>query len=215
MTPQVDTSRAERLARADHAHLWHPFTPMRQWRQEPPLIIQRAEGFELIDVEGERYIDGHGSLWCNVHGHRIPELDDALRAQADQVAHSTMLGAATVPAIEFASRLVEAANGWAPTIDSAPLAKVFYSDAGATATELAFKMAVGRHYHRGEPQRDTFVAMEGAYHGDTVGAMSVGYSEAFHKPFRRLTFACEWTPAPDPRCGSKSAADGEWPSWDP
>lgn len=207
-------AKTQRLTDLDFAHVWHPFTPMRQWRESRPLIIERGEGFELIDTDGNRYIDGFSSLWCNVHGHRVPEIDRAVKEQVDRLAHATMLGYATVPAIEFAARLVERIARTSAA-GSPKLNKVFYSDAGATATELAFKMAIGHHFHRGETQRDTFVALSGAYHGDTTGAMSVGYSEPFHTPFRKLTFQCAWTPAPNVAlCDSPTDDSADWPSWD-
>lgn len=173
----------------DHAHVWHPFTPMRQWREGEPLIIEAGEGDFLIDTQGRRYLDGVSSLWCNVHGHRVPELDEAIRGQLDRVAHTTMLGLANVPATQLAARLAAIAPGG--------LEKVFYTDAGATATEVAFKMAVGYWHHRGEPDRTTFIAVEGAYHGDTMGAVSVGYSETFHKAYKKLVFHTEWVESPD------------------
>jgi len=187
----------DRLARTDHAHVWHPFTPMRQWRQMDPLIIEAGEAEWLIDAQGKRYIDGVSSLWCNIHGHRVKEIDDAIRSQLDRIAHTTMLGLANVPATELAAKLVELAPG--------KLNKVFYSDAGATATEVAFKMAVGYWYHQGQPDRTTFIALEGAYHGDTVGAMSIGYSDVFHRPFKSLTFATEFV-APATAPANRDAA---------
>ena len=96
---------AERLKAIDHAHVWHPFTPMRQWREREPVIIERGEGEFLFDTRGNRYIDGVSSLWCNVHGHRVPAIDAAIRAQLDQVAHTTLLGLASPPSIELAARL--------------------------------------------------------------------------------------------------------------
>jgi adenosylmethionine-8-amino-7-oxononanoate aminotransferase len=203
-----------RLRALDAAHVWHPFTPMRQWREAEPIIIDRAEGFELIDVRGGRFVDGHSSLWCNVHGHRVPEIDRAVRDQLERVAHSTLLGAANTPSIEFAARLVRAC---AQSLgdDPARLSKVFYSDSGATATEAAFKMAIGHHFHSGRPERNVFVGVSGAYHGDTVGAMSVGYSESMHAPFRRMLFDCQWAPAPDvARQDHPTGGAREWPSWD-
>lgn len=209
-------SHTERLTRLDFEHLWHPFTPMRQWRQSTPCIIERGEGFELIDTEGRRYIDGFSSLWCNVHGHRVPEIDNAVRAQLDRVAHATMLGHATEPAIEFAARLIGATDRAFGQRHGAPdagrLNKVFYSDAGATAVEVALKMAIGRHHHRGQARRDTFVGVSGAYHGDTVGAMSIGFSPVFHDPFRAMTFRCAWAPAPDARLARGGSR--EWPAYD-
>ena len=180
---------AQRLIDLDHAHLWHPFTPMRQWRQQRPLVIESGEGEFLIDIAGRRYIDGVSSLWCNVHGHRVPQIDAAVRAQLDKVAHSTLLGLSNVPAIELAAKLCQIAPG--------NLRKAFFSDAGATATEVAFKMAIGYWYHTGQPRRQVFIALEGAYHGDTIGAMSVGYSDIFHRPYRELTFRTEFVPPSD------------------
>ena len=203
----------EQLAAIDHAHLWHPFTPMRQWREQGPIIIERAEGFVLIDTNGKQYIDGYSSLWCNVHGHRVDVIDEAIRDQLDRVAHATMLGSSTVPAIRLAERLVKLVNRpGARTV----LNKVFYSDAGATATELAFKMAAGFHHHNGRTDRDTFVGVRGAYHGDTTGAMSVGYDERMHKPFGSMLFRNAWAMAPDV-CSVDEPSAGhqrEWPSWD-
>jgi adenosylmethionine-8-amino-7-oxononanoate aminotransferase len=184
----MSQDRNQRLVALDHAHVWHPFTPMRQWRESDPIIIEAGDGDELIDTRGNRYIDGVSSLWCNVHGHRVPAVDEAIKAQLDRIAHSTMLGLANVPATELAARLCAIAPG--------ELNKVFYSDAGATATEVAFKMAMGYWYHTGKPQRDTFVALEGAYHGDTTGAMSIGYSDVFHRPFKSMVFRTEFVSPP-------------------
>ncbi|MBI1374292.1 MAG: aminotransferase class III-fold pyridoxal phosphate-dependent enzyme [Phycisphaera sp.] len=199
----MDASERQRLIDLDRAHVWHPFTPMQQWREHDPLIIESAEGDHLIDADGNRYIDGVSSLWCNVHGHRVPEIDAAIRTQLDKVAHTTMLGLCNVPATELAAKLAKLAPG--------ALNKVFYSDAGATATEVAFKMAVGYWHHTGQPQRHVFLAMSGAYHGDTVGAMSIGYSDVFHKPFKPLTFRTEFFAAPDtyhrPTDGPDSSGD--------
>lgn len=185
----MDSKTIKQLVRADHAHVWHPFTPMRQWRQAEPIVIEAGDGDCLIDARGKRYIDGVSSLWCNVHGHRHPHLDQALRDQIDRIAHSTMLGLTNVPATRLAERLAAVTPG--------DLQHVFYSDAGATATEVAFKMAIGHWYHQGQPQRDTFVALEGAYHGDTTGAMSIGYSDLFHRPFKPMVFHTEFVAAPD------------------
>jgi adenosylmethionine-8-amino-7-oxononanoate aminotransferase len=170
------------LARWDHAHLWHPFTQMQEWLAEEPLIIASGEGAYLIDVSGTRYLDGVSSLWCNVHGHRHPELDRALREQAEQIAHSTLLGLASVPSIILAKRLA----------DMAPrgLTRVFFSDAGATAVEIALKLALQYWQLRGETKRTRFAALTESYHGDTLGAVSVGYSETFHRFFKSALFPC-------------------------
>ena len=170
----------QQLVEWDHAYLWHPFTQMRDWLDEEPLLIESGEGNYLVDVDGRRYLDGVSSLWCNVHGHRHPDLDTALREQAERIAHSTLLGLASAPSIELARQL----------IDVAPpgLTRVFYSDAGATAVEIALKLAFQCWQLRGETQRTKFVSLTEAYHGDTIGAMSVGYSEAFHRWYRPLLF---------------------------
>jgi adenosylmethionine-8-amino-7-oxononanoate aminotransferase len=160
----------------DRRYLWHPFTQMQEWLSEEPIIIERGEGNYLIDTEGRRYLDGVSSLWCNVHGHRKRELDEALRAQCDRIAHSTMLGLANVPATLLAKRLVE--------LTPASLTRVFYSDAGATAVEIALKLALQYWQLRGDSQRTRFLSLTEAYHGDTLGAVGVGYSEAFHRYFR-------------------------------
>jgi adenosylmethionine---8-amino-7-oxononanoate aminotransferase len=167
------------LDSADRAHLWHPFTQQRGWVQEPPLVIERAEGSELIDVEGRRYIDGVSSLWCNVHGHRHPRIDAAVRSQLERVAHSTMLGLSHSPGIELAQRLAE--------IAPAGLTRVFYSDSGSTAAEIALKMAFQYWRQRGE-RRTRFVALQNAYHGDTIGSVSVGGIDLFHSLYRPLLF---------------------------
>jgi adenosylmethionine-8-amino-7-oxononanoate aminotransferase len=167
------------LVAVDRAHLWHPFTQQRGWAEENPVIVERAEGTDLIDVHGRRYIDGVSSLWCNVHGHAHPRIDAAVRGQLDSVSHSTMLGLSHRPAIELARRLVE--------IAPPGLTRVFYSDSGSTATEIALKMAFQYWRQRGE-QRDRFVALGMAYHGDTVGSVSVGGIALFHSMYHPLLF---------------------------
>jgi len=175
-------AKAEQLEQWDRDHLWHPFTPMQAYAAEKPVIIERAHGCMLVDVEGREYIDGVSSLWCNVHGHRVPELDRAVREQLERVAHSTLLGIANVPAIQLARRLVELAP--------AGLTRVFFSDDGATAVEVALKMAFQywRQCTRPQPQRTQFLALEGAYHGDTLGDVSIGDLGRFHHLFKPLLF---------------------------
>ena len=173
---------AEQIKKWDKENLWHPFTQMQEWMASDPLVIERAEGNYLFDLEGTKYFDGVSSLWCNVHGHGRREIVDAIRAQLDLVVHSTMLGLSNVPATVLAKRI----------IDIAPkgLTRVFYSDAGATAVEIALKMAFEYWPLRGDTERTKFVSLSGSYHGDTIGAMSVGYSEAFHSRYRPLLFDC-------------------------
>jgi adenosylmethionine-8-amino-7-oxononanoate aminotransferase len=168
------------LAAADRAHLWHPFTQQQGWIEEEPLIVDRAEGTDLIDVHGRRYIDGVSSLWCNVHGHAHPRIDGAVRDQLDRVAHSTMLGLSHRPGIELAQRLVELAPPG--------LTRVFYSDSGSTATEIALKMAFQFWQQRDERRRTKFVSLRMAYHGDTIGSVSVGGIDLFHSLYRPLLF---------------------------
>jgi len=195
------TRTTQNLAALDHAHIWHPFTPMKQWREQTPLIIERGEAEYLIDTDGNRYIDGVSSLWCNVHGHCVPAIDKAVKDQLDKIAHTTLLGMASPPSIELAARLVQLTElhlGENSGDETAKrLNKVFYSDAGATALEVAFKMAVGYWYHHGRPEKKNFIGLSGAYHGDTVGAMSVGFSDLFHRPFESMVFQVHWTPTPD------------------
>ena len=179
MNPSLNTADYKQW---DHAYLWHPFTQMREWLAEDPLVIERAEGNYLFDSDGNRYFDGVSSLWCNVHGHGRPEIVEAIRHQLDAVAHSTLLGLTHGPAAALAEKLIAAAPSG--------LQRVFYSDSGATAVEIALKMAFEYWPLRGETGRELFVSLAEAYHGDTLGAMSVGYSEAFHHRYRRLLFPC-------------------------
>ncbi len=181
----------QNAARLDHDHLWHPFTQQRDWVEEQPLLIEGAEGCELIDTEGRRYLDGTSSLWCNVHGHRHPAIDQAVRDQLDRVAHSTMLGLSHRGAAELAAQLV----GIAPS----GLSRVFYSDSGSTAVEVALKMAFQYWQHRGgqHVRKTSFVCLEGAYHGDTIGSVSVGGMELFHSTFGPLLFEAHRAPAGD------------------
>ena len=178
------------LVAADLRHLWHPFTQQQGWGEdEPALVIERAEGTNLYDTDGRAYIDGVSSLWCNVHGHRHPAIDGAIRAQLDQVAHSTMLGLSHRPAIELAEKLIAVAPPG--------LTRVFYSDSGSTAVEIALKMAYQWWAQRGEPQRTGFVCLHDAYHGDTLGAVSVGGIDLFHSLYRPLLFDTWPTPVGD------------------
>jgi adenosylmethionine---8-amino-7-oxononanoate aminotransferase len=170
----------EELKRLDHTYLWHPFTQMREWMSEEPCIISEGDGHYLIDVQGRKYLDGVSSLWCNVHGHRKKELDEAVKAQLDRLAHSTFLGLSHPPGIQLAEKLIE--------IAPKGMQRVFYSDSGATAVEIALKMAVQYWQLKGEAKRTRVASLAESYHGDTVGAMSVGYSEIFHRFHLPLLF---------------------------
>jgi adenosylmethionine-8-amino-7-oxononanoate aminotransferase len=181
--------RTEALRATDHANVWHPFTPMSVWLGDDAPIIERAEGSFLIDTEGNRYIDGVASLWVNVHGHSHPRIVDAIVAQAQALQHSTFLGLAHPPGIELARRLVDLAPGH--------LSRVFFSENGAAAVEVALKMAFSYWRNKGE-NRTRFVSVENGYHGDTIGAVSVGAIERFHEAYRPLLF--ETTQIPSPYC---------------
>ena len=180
----------DRLRQLDNDHVWHPFTAMSAYRDEDAPIIVDAEGFFLVDSTGRRYLDGHSSLWCNIHGHRVPAIDAAIRAQLDRVAHTTLLGLSNQPAIELAAELVRRAP--------AGLNKVFYADCGAAGVEVALKLAF--QYHRqkaaGPEERNLFACMGRAYHGDTVGTISLGGIDRFHSLFGSLMFPALRIPTP-------------------
>jgi adenosylmethionine---8-amino-7-oxononanoate aminotransferase len=178
----------DRLAALDRAHVWHPFTQMKGWLASEPLVIERGEGFELVDVQGRRYLDGVSSLWVTVHGHQVPEIDAAVAEQLGRIAHSTLLGLANVPSIELAAELVHLAP---PGLD-----KVFYSEAGACAVEVALKMAFSFWQHQGVRSKTTFLSLDNAYHGDTLGAVSVGGIDLFHGAYRPLLFPTLRAPSP-------------------
>lgn len=183
--------QSEELRSIDNQHVWHPFTQMRAHREEHVPIIESGDGFFLTDVDGHTYLDGVSSLWCNVHGHCVPEIDQAIREQLDKVAHSTLLGLASVPSIELANELVSRAP--------AGLTKVFYSDSGSTAVEIALKMAFQYHAQKPSPDeqpRDLFACMQHAYHGDTIGSVSVGGIGIFHQIFGKLLFDSVQIPCP-------------------
>jgi adenosylmethionine-8-amino-7-oxononanoate aminotransferase len=179
----------EQLRQWDRKLVWHPFTQMAEYE---PLILERAGGATLVDIDGNEYLDGVSSLWCNVHGHRHPRLDAAVREQLDRVAHVTALGASNPTTIKLARRLVDLA----PT----GLGRVFFSDDGATAVEVAVKMAFQYWRQREDPRprKTCYVALGEAYHGDTLGSVSIGGVERFHAMFEPLLFECLRVPAPDP-----------------
>jgi adenosylmethionine---8-amino-7-oxononanoate aminotransferase len=170
----------ETLKGLDHSYLWHPFTQMKEWMDEEPCIIDRGEGHYLVDVQDRKYLDGVSSLWCNVHGHRKKELDEAVKAQLERIAHSTFLGLSHAPGIELAANLI--------AIAPKGLRRVFYSDSGATAVEIALKLAVQYWQLRGQTKRTRVASLAESYHGDTVGSMSMGYSETFHRFHKSLLF---------------------------
>jgi len=181
------------LAQWDKDYVWHPFTQMQMWNTSEPVIIERGEGCYLIDVTGQRYLDGVSSLWVTVHGHGHPVLTEAIKAQADKIAHSTLLGLANVPSIELAKKLVE--------LTPEGLNKVFYSDSGATSVEIALKIAFQYWQQAGDAKgraKKKFLSLGEAYHGDTIGAVSVGGMDLFHGLYRSLLF--EGFTVPPPYC---------------
>src|SRR3989338_820369 len=190
----MNSKRNKKLEKLDKKHLWHPFTQMREWERETPLIIERSEGIYLIDIYGRKYLDGVSSLWVNVHGHKKKEIDNAIKAQLDKISHSTLLGLGNVPSIELAEELIK--------IVPKGLTKVFYSDNGSTAVEIALKMAYqyweqqsGVSSQESEVKKIKFISFTGAYHGDTFGSMSVGEIDVFvekHKPLLFATYKADY-----------------------
>ena len=178
------------LERDDKRYIWHPFTQMQEYERETPLVVREGRGCWLVDIHGKPYLDGVSSLWCNIHGHRRREIDEAIKRQLGRIAHSTLLGISNEPAIRLAKELVR--------IAPAGLTKVFYSDNGSTAVEVALKMAFQYWRHRGREfrKKTRFVALRNGYHGDTIGAMSVGGIELFHGVFRPLLFRAFLAPSP-------------------
>jgi adenosylmethionine-8-amino-7-oxononanoate aminotransferase len=194
-------SRPDPWEARDLRHVWHPFTQYEEWSSQPMIVIERGEGVHLVDTEGRRYLDGVSSLWCNVHGHRHPRIDAAIRDQLDRIAHTTLLGLASTPSIQLAERLA-ALTG---------LPRVFYSDSGSTAVEVALKMAFQAQQQRGQTRRTRFAALAEAYHGDTLGSVSVGGIDLFHSIYRPLLFGAvripiPTTPADEPACLAQAEA---------
>ena len=163
---------------------------MSEWLQDEPLVIEKADENYLIDTNGERYLDGISSLWVNIHGHRKEAIDNAIRSQLEKVAHSTLLGLAGVPSIELAARLVQ--------ITPAGLDRVFYSDSGSTAVEVALKIAFQYWRNKGHEKKTAFVTLSEAYHGDTIGSVSLGGIDLFHSIFHPLLFNTLSIPTPFP-----------------
>ncbi|MGG4451587.1 adenosylmethionine--8-amino-7-oxononanoate transaminase [Brevibacillus porteri] len=187
------------LSAKNKQYVWHPFTQMKDYVAQEPLIIARGEGIKLFDVNGKAYYDGFSSVWLNVHGHNVPELNQAITEQLDQIAHSTLLGMANVPSILLAEKLINLAPKG--------LSKVFYSDNGATAVEISLKMAFQYWQNRGQTGKHSFITMNNAYHGDTIGATSVGAIPLYHQVYKPLLFSPHVIPYPYPyRQGGEEAA---------
>jgi adenosylmethionine-8-amino-7-oxononanoate aminotransferase len=168
------------LIEKDKKYIWHPFTQMKSWLNEDPLIIEHGDKNMLYDMEGRGYIDAYASLWCNVHGHNIEYINNAIKEQVDSISHSTTLGASNIPSILLAEKLIE--------ISPEGLTKVFYSDSGATSVEIALKMAYQYWMHKEGKPREYFIKFDNAYHGDTIGSVSLGGVDLFHSIFKGLLF---------------------------
>ncbi len=186
------------LEDSDKRYIWHPFTQMKEWANETPVIISEGRGSHLVGVDGRTYIDGVSSLWVNIHGHRKKEIDEAIKDQIDKISHSTLLGLGNVPAIRLAEKLVRliqrSAIGGQQSAKTP--AKVFYSDNGSTSVEVALKMAFQYWKQKGVAGRDRFLSLNNAYHGDTLGAVSVGGIDIFHSAFGPLLFNTFKAPSP-------------------
>ena len=177
-----------RYAHWDKRFLWHPFTQQYEWEKTAPIIVASGKGPYFRAIDGKRYLDGVSSLWVNLHGHRHPALDKAVISQLKKISHSTFLGLSHVPAIELARDLARRAPKG--------LRRSFYSDNGATAVEAALKMAFQYWIETERKTRPEFLAVEGSYHGDTLGAVSVGGVGAFHSKFKPLLFKTNFAMAP-------------------
>jgi adenosylmethionine-8-amino-7-oxononanoate aminotransferase len=202
------------LAQLDHAHVWHPFTQMRDWLRREPIVIASGHGAVLRDVHGREYLDANSSIWTNLHGHNHPKLNAALKLQLGKIAHSSALGFANEPASLLAEKLVNLANAEcgmrnaessrAPSsttphsaLRTPHFAKVFFSDDGSTAMEVALKLAYEfTRRTRGPKTKPRFLSLAGAYHGDTVGAVSLGHVDLFHKAYGGLLFKTDQVMSP-------------------
>ncbi len=191
-----------KFARLDHKYVWHPFTQMRDWLRREPIVIVSGRGARLRDVNGREYLDANSSIWTNLHGHAHPKINAAIRRQLGKIAHSSALGLTNEPASLLAERLVKAANPRSlfrnpqSAIRNPQLAKVFFSDDGSTALEVALKLAYVFAQRSGRSRHPKFLSLEGAYHGDTVGAVGLGHIDLFHKAYSGLLFKTDRVMAP-------------------
>jgi adenosylmethionine-8-amino-7-oxononanoate aminotransferase len=191
------------LAQIDQRYVWHPFTQMRDWARRKPIVIVGGEGALLRDDQGHEYLDGNSSIWTNLHGHKHPKINAAIQAQLGKIAHSSALGLANEPAALLAQKLIESArlpastSGLRSSATANPrLTKVFFSDDGSTAMEVALKLAYEFTRRTGRSKRPRFLSLNGAYHGDTVGAVSLGHIDLFHKAYSDLLFKTDKVMAP-------------------
>ncbi len=199
-TPRINTqqafagisfgrNRVKRYVDWDKKYLWHPFTQMQDWLSEDPLVIDRAKGQYLIDTQGNQYLDGTSSLWVNIHGHNQKSINQAVKDQVNRLSHSTLLGLSNTSAIQLAKKLVE--------VTPKGLVKVFYSDNGSTSVEIAIKMAYQYWQNTGKKKKRNIMHLSNSYHGDTLGSVSVGGIDLFHKVYRNLIFKTIQVDFPD------------------
>src|SRR5437868_6783744 len=201
------------LAKLDHRYVWHPFTQMRDWLKREPIVITEGHGAVLRDARGCEYLDANSSIWTNLHGHNHPKINAAIQRQLKKIAHSFALGFANEPASLLAEKLVAAANpSWnriqgtghpeasvtklAPRKADHYLSKVFFSDDGSTAMEVALKLAYEYSRRTGRSKKPKFLSLSRAYHGDTVGAVALGHIDLFHKAYSGLLFKTDQVMAP-------------------
>jgi adenosylmethionine-8-amino-7-oxononanoate aminotransferase len=191
------------LAKLDHRFVWHPFTQMRDWLQQEPIVIVEGDGAVLRDAHGKEYLDANASIWTNLHGHRHPRLNAAIQRQLNRISHSSALGLANEPASLLAAELVRVANPTSPkaagsvSAKGSGLSKVFFSDDGSTAMEVALKLSYQyTRRTRGTRSEPRFLCLDGAYHGDTIGAVSLGHIDLFHKAYSGLLFKSDRLKSP-------------------
>jgi adenosylmethionine-8-amino-7-oxononanoate aminotransferase len=194
------------LAKLDQQFVWHPFTQMRDWLRREPIVIVEGKGAVLLDIKGRKYLDANSSIWTNLHGHRHPKINAAIRRQLKKIAHSSALGYANEPASLLAARLIETANSTCAGLEKATrkssianrkLEKVFFSDDGSTALEVALKLAYEfTRRARGAKSKPRFLSLDGAYHGDTVGAVSLGHIDLFHRAYGGMLFKTDKVMSP-------------------
>src|SRR3972149_4209676 len=198
----LEKKEIKRLEEWDKKYIWHPFTQMKESVSESNLIIEKGKRSYMYDIHGKRYLDGVSSLWVPVHGHRKREIDNAIKKQVGKVAHSTLLGLSNVPAVELAKRLVglmqwPVVSGQRSVVNKKTssfiphplsLSKVFYSDSGSTSVEIALKIAFQYWQNKGSEGKTRFLTFKNAYHGDTIGSVSLGGMDLFHEIYRPLLF---------------------------
>ena len=192
------------LAKLDQKYVWHPFTQMRDWLKREPIVIASGKGAVLRDTRGREYLDANSSIWTNLHGHNHPRINAAIHKQLKKIAHSSALGLANEPASLLAERLIKVAStprfagsdNQKSKIANPKLSKVFFSDDGSTAMEVALKLAYSYAQRAGHSKNPKFLSLQGAYHGDTLGAVGLGHIDLFHKTWAGLLFKTDRVMAP-------------------